>query len=495
MNRTRFASALAMAALAAILLPSFLHAQITFQRTYGDTADDGGQSVVQTADGGYYVVGYTCSSGASGADVFVIATDPWGDERWTQTFGGQPGDDYGYGVAMTANGDCLAAGYLVTMGHADVALHGNTADGGQLWIQVYGGSSDDMAYSVALNSDGGFIVAGATYSFGAGPPNAYVLRTDSLGDTLWTHAYGGAGEDYALSARQTADSGFIICGTTYSYGAGQSDIYLIKTDAAGDTQWTRTYGGAEHEHGHSVQQTADLGYIICGTTYSFGAGDADIWLVRTNASGDTLWTRTFGGDTADLGHSVAQTADHGFILCGQTASFGAGNYDAWLIKTDSSGDTLWTRTFGGGSDDVGYSVQPTTDGGFIMAGMTKSLGAGGADFYLVKTDANGRVAVAEPQANPTRASALSLSCEPNPFRARTAIGLQVVADGPASLAIFDASGRRVRTLSAASCKLSAVSSLPWDGRDEMGHVLPPGAYFVRLAAGDQHTSASIVLQR
>jgi hypothetical protein len=175
-----------LAALAALMLPLSLHAQITFQRTYGGTEDDGGQSVVQTADGGYYVVGYTCTSGSSGADVFVIATDQRGEERWTQVFGGQPGNDYGYGVAMTANGDCLAAGYLVTGGHADVALHGNTADGGQLWIQVLGGSSDDMAYSIARNSDGGFIVAGATYSFGAGTPNAYVLRTDSLGDTLWT---------------------------------------------------------------------------------------------------------------------------------------------------------------------------------------------------------------------------------------------------------------------------------------------------------------------
>jgi hypothetical protein len=476
--------------LATLLLPLSLHAQITFERTYGGTEDDGGQSVVQTADGGYYVVGYTCSSGSNGADVFVVATDQNGEERWTQVFGGQPGNDYGYGVAMTAHGDCLAAGYLITGGHADVALHGNTADGGQLWIQVIGGSSDDMAYSIARNSDGGFIVAGATYSFGAGVPNAYVLRTDSLGDTLWTRTYGGADEDYAFSARQTADSGFIICGTTYSFGAGQSDIYLIKTNAAGDTQWTRTYGGAQPEHGHCVRQTADSGYIICGTTLSFGAGAADIWLVRTDASGDTLWTRTFGGDTADLGHSVAQTADHGFILCGQTASFGAGNYDAWLIKTDSLGDTLWTRTFGGGSDDVGYSVQPTTDGGYIIAGMTKSLGAGGADFYLVKTDADGHVAVAEPKASSPRASALSLSCEPNPFCTKTAISLQLTADSPDELAIFDVGGRRVRTLT-----VDRTPFTVWKGTDDLGRALPSGAYFMKLDAGDQHASARVVLQR
>jgi hypothetical protein len=476
--------------LAALILPLSLKAQITFQRAYGGSEDDGGQSVVQTADGGYYVVGYTCTSGSRGADVFVIATDPSGEERWTQVFGGQPADDYGYGVAMTANGDCLAAGYLITGGHADVALHGNTADGGQLWIQLYGGSNDDMAYSIARNSDGGFVVAGVTYSFGSGVPNAYVLRTDSLGDTLWTRTYGGSGEDFAFSARQTADSGFIICGTTYSYGAGQSDIYLIKTNAAGDTEWTRTFGDAQPEHGHSVRQTADSGYVICGTTLSFGAGAADIWLIRTNADGDTLWTRTFGGDTADLGHSVALTSDGGFILCGQTASFGAGGYDAWLIKTDSMGDTLWTRTFGGGDEDVGYSVQPTADGGFIMAGRTRSLGAGGADFYLVKTDAAGHVAVAEPKPSPPCVSSLSLTCEPNPFRTRTAISLRLTANSRAELEVFDASGRCVRTLTA-----NRTSCAVWDGTDELGHALPSGAYFVRWEASGEHATARIVLQR
>ncbi|MCX6842355.1 MAG: T9SS type A sorting domain-containing protein [candidate division WOR-3 bacterium] len=471
-----------LTALAALLLPLPLKAQITFERTYGGTDNDGAQAVVQTTDGGYYVVGYTYSTGSGGADVFVIATDPSGEERWTQTFGGAQ-DDYGYGVAMTAHGDCLAAGYLMMLGRADVALHGNTADGEQLWIQVYGGSNDDMAYSIARNSDGGFIVAGATYSFGSGVPNAYVLRTDSLGDTLWTRTYGGAGEDYAFSARQTADSGFIICGTTYSYGAGQSDIYLVKTNAAGDTQWTRTYGGAEHEHGHSILQTADSGYLICGTTYSFGAGDADIWLIRTDANGDTLWTRTFGGDSSDLGHSVAQTADHGFILCGQTSSFGAGSYDAWLIKTDSAGDTLWTRTFGGAGDDRGYSVQQTADGGFVMAGYTSSSGAGEGDFYLVKTNSSGNVAVAEPKTSPPRASALSLSCEPNPCRGATTVRTSYIVPR-SSLSVYDAQGRMVLT------REVSTSPFPLSTSD-----LPPGAYFARLDAGGQHATARLVLQR
>jgi hypothetical protein len=480
-----------LTALAALLLPFPLKAQITFERTYGGTDNDGAQAVVQTLDGGYYVVGYTYSTGSGGADVFVIATDQDGEELWTQDFGGA-GDDDGYGVATFTDGGVLAAGRMDMGGQCDVALHSNMANGDQRWIRVYGGGQNDIAYSVARNSDGGFIVAGETYSFGAGTPNVYVLQIDSLGDTLWTRTYGGAGEDCAFSARQTADSGFIICGATYSYGAGQSDVYLIKTNAAGDTQWIRTYGGAQQEQGNSVLQTADSGYLICGTTYSFGAGDADVWLIRTDANGDTLWTRTFGGDTADLGLSVAQTADRGFILCGQTASFGAGNNDAWLIKTDSIGDTLWTRTFGGTSDDRGYSVQQTADEGYIIAGYTNSFGAGGGDFYLIKTNSLGNVAVEEPKTGPTRASGLSLSCEPNPFVGTTTVRLSPFAlrHSPLTLRVYDAQGRRVRTFT-----VNREPCTVWDGKDDLGQPLSSGAYFIRCDITGEHATTRIVLQR
>ena len=470
--------------LAALALPLSLHAQITFQRTYGGTADDGAQAVVQNEAGGYYVVGYTFSSGAGGADVSVTATDEYGTEQWSQLFGGQQ-DDYGFGVATTNGDGCLAAGYLVSMTQAEVALHANLADGGQHWIHVYGGTSNDMAYSVSRNSDDGFIVAGVTYSFGSGRPNAYVLRTDSVGDTLWTRTYGGANEDYAFAVQQSADSGFIICGTTYSYGAGQSDIYLIKTNAAGDTEWTRTYGGAEPEHGHSVQQTSDQGYVICGTTYSFGSGDADIWVVRTNANGDTLWTRTFGGDTADLGHCVAQTSDGGFIVCGQTASFGTGNYDAWLIRTDSSGDTLWARTSGGGDDDRAYSVRPTADGGFIVAGVTRSFGTGGSDAWLIKTDADGHVAIEEPKASATRPPAPAITCRPNPCRGTTTVSFAPQAStSPLTLRIYDIRGRVVltRQVSTSSFLLSTSE-------------LPSGAYFVRCDIARERFTTRLILQR
>ena len=155
------------------------------------------------------------------------------------------------------------------------------------------------------------------------------------GDTLW----------------KTTDEGYIITGHTWSY-----DIWLIKTNASGDTLWTKTFGGMDFDWSFSVQQTADGGYIITGWTESFGAGDRDIWLIKTNANGDTLWTKTFGGNGDDGGSQVQQTIDEGYIITGWTESFGAGDDDIWLIKTNADGDSLWTKTFGGGGlDEVFFS--------------------------------------------------------------------------------------------------------------------------------------------
>ena len=249
-----------------------------------------------------------------------------------------------------------------------------------------------MGYSVQQTTDGGFIIAGSTRSFGVGTPdgdNVYLIKTNASGDTLWTRNYGGTGIDWGNAVRQTTDGGYIIAGYTESFGAGIGDVCLIRTNAAGDTLWTRTYGGIYDDWGYSVQQTTDGGYIITGGTASFGAGDEDVYLIKTNALGDTLWTRTYGGTDIERGYSVQQTTDGGYIFAGLTYSFGAGGADVYVIATDAQGDTLWTRTYGGTGDDEGYSVQQTTDGGYIITGWTASFGAGGNNVYLIKTDAQG----------------------------------------------------------------------------------------------------------
>jgi len=222
---------------------------------------------------------------------------------------------------------------------------------------------------------------------------AICLASITAAQTSWQRTYDGPGYDGGWSVQQTTDGGYIITGYTYSFGPGTpsySNVYLVKTNASGDTLWTRTYGGARNDRGNSVQQTSDGGYIVAGFTWSFGVGADDVYFVKTDAQGDTLWTRAYGGPSNDEGYAVQQTADGGYIIAGNTNSFGVGTPDSdnvYVIKTDPSGDTLWTRTYGGPGYDEGWSVQQTTDGGYIIAGRTQSFGAGYHDVYLIRTDA------------------------------------------------------------------------------------------------------------
>ncbi|MCP4633305.1 MAG: T9SS type A sorting domain-containing protein [candidate division Zixibacteria bacterium] len=353
-------------------------------RTYGGTSSDVAYSVQQTTDGGYIAAGLTGSLGDD-FDFYLIKTDISGDTLWTRTYGGTY--KVAFSVQQTTDGGYIIVGYNYSFSTSehDYYLMKTDASGDTLWTRTYGGDSDDYAQSVQQTTDGGYIVAGHTESFGAGSSDYYLLKTDASGDTLWTRTYGGTSYEYAYSVQQTTDGGYIVTGHTESFGAG-GDFYLIKTDDFGDTLWTRTYGGTNSEWAYSVQQTTDGGYIVTGSTGSFGAGNADFYLVKTDAFGDTVWTQTYGGTSSDCARSVQQTTDGGYIIAGHTHSFGAGADDFYLIRTNAFGDTLWTRTYGGTSSDIAFSVQQTIDGGYIVAGDTRSFGTGISDAYLVKVE-------------------------------------------------------------------------------------------------------------
>jgi hypothetical protein len=347
--------------LSAVCLSSIASAETDWQKAYGGREDDAGRCVQQTTDGGFIVCGSTVPSTGGFYNLYLIKTDAQGDTLWTRTYGGTRADE-GNSVRQTSDGGYIVAGYTCSFGTGtpdsdNVYLIKTDAQGDTLWTRTYGGTKDDRGNCVQQTSDGGCIVAGWTYSFGAGGHDVYLIKTDAQGDTLWTKTYGGSGWDEGFSAQQTADGGYVIGGSTSTFGAGGYDVYVIKTNAAGDTLWTRTYGGAGLDYGHSVQQTSDGGYIIAGSTRSFGAGHYDVYLVKTNDSGDTLWTRTYGGTSADGGYSVQQTADGGFVVAGYTLP--AARTYVYVIKTDPRGDTLWTRTYGGIDDDRAYSVRQT----------------------------------------------------------------------------------------------------------------------------------------
>lgn len=254
--------------------------------------------------------------------------------------------------------------------------------------KTYAGIGYDRGNCVQQTSDGGYIVAGVEYSFGAGGRDVFLIRTDANGDTLWSKSFGGPGDDYGMDVKQTTDKGFIVAGYTNSFGQGFDDVYLIKTDSSGNLEWSKTYGGPNYDFGRSVQQTVDGGYIVAGSTANFGSGDFDVYLVKTNSAGDTLWTRCYGGNKSDLGVSVQQTDDEGYIIAGTTLSFGVGNYSAFLNRVDVNGNVLWAKTYTTEGSEMVNQMQMTDDGGFIIAG---GIFIGPTTTYssLFKTDSSG----------------------------------------------------------------------------------------------------------
>jgi len=457
-------------------------------RTCGGSGDDWAYSVQQTTDGGYIVAGWTHSLDTGYSDFYLVKTNSLGDTLWTRTYGGSI-DDFARCVQQTADGGYILAGNTLSFGAGnwDFYLVKTNSLGDTLWTRTYGGSDWDWAYSVQETADGGYIVAGHTESFGAGADDFYLIKTNSQGDTLWTRTYGGSSWDVAFSVRQTADGGYIVAGGTTCFGT--MCFLLVRVNGQGDTLWTRTYsyGGNEWDEMVCVRQTADGGYILAGRTESFGAEGYDFYLLKTDSLGDTLWTRIYGGSEDEKAVSVQQTTDGGYVVAGWTESFGAGGYDFYLVKTNSQGDTLWTRTYGGSADERARSVQQTTDGGYIVVGVTHSFGAGHWDFYLVKTGPD--IVSAEPLKNTLPANYALHPNWPNPFNPVTTIRYDVRKTGLISLRVFDLLGRGVAILVQGTIPAGSYI-VAWDAAD-----LPSGIYFCRMeAAGFVQTRKMLLVK-
>jgi len=354
-----------------------------WEKTFGGSDNEKAYSIEQTTDGGYIIAGSINSYGAGEFDVYLVKTDALGNIEWEKTYGGS-GTEFARSVRQTTDGGYIIAGSTNSYGAGwtDFYLVKADALGNIEWEKKYGGSYNEEAYSIEQTTDGGYIIAGETNSYGAGESDVYLVKADALGNIEWEKTYGGSDYEEAYSIEQTTDGGYILAGGTNSYGVN-GDAYLVKTDALGNKEWEKTYGGNNTEYIRSVEQTTDGGYILAGDSADFSIERYDIYLVKTDASGNIEWEKIIDSGSWDDGFSVEQTTDGGYILAGDTGSCDV-NGDAYLVKTDALGNIEWEKTVGGSDYDCAYSIKQTTDGGYIIAGDTASYGAVGVDVYLAK---------------------------------------------------------------------------------------------------------------
>lgn len=319
---------------------------IVWARTFGGFAADGGQAVCRTENGGFLIVGYTFSHGSGDADILAVKTDAEGKKVWAKTFGGA-GTEYGYGCAAV---------------------------------------------------DDGYIITGYTTSYGAGSKDVYLVKIDSRGNEIWSKTFGGASWDVGKAVSRAVDGGYVICGFTHSLGSGEEDIYLIRTDTAGNEVWSKTYGEERSETGNSVYAMADGGYIIGATTGTTEGGNSDFYLIKTDAEGNEVWSRKYAtngsyGHGFDWCNSMCPTKDGGFIMAGYSDCEDIMNVQ--VIKADSMGNEIWSKSFGNGKFyDYGNSICASSDGGYLIGGTAKAVDSAtiyNNDFYIVKLDSDGNI--------------------------------------------------------------------------------------------------------
>jgi hypothetical protein len=354
---------------------------------------ESGACVIETADGGYAVAGAAQGLGGWRRNVLLIRTDGFGREMWRRFFG--RGDvSRGNAVVETPDGGYLVAGtaWVSKERKSDVYLVRTGPGGDMLWDMTYGGEGRDEGLSVCLSEDGGCVIAGRTGSFGAGKDDLYLIRTDAGGNELWSRTFGGKGRDEGRSVCRRPDGGYAAAGMTGSFGAGEADAYLVIADSGGNLLHAGTYGGVHSEMGNSVCQARDGGFVIAGNTRRPGTGPGDVYVVKVDAGGKEVWSKTFGGRHGDYGNSVIRTGGDEYMVAGNTWPFGSmGESKIYLVKVGKEGDMLWGRTIAGAGSEYGLSICSGGESGYVIAGRTESAIGKDEDVYLVKTGEEGSV--------------------------------------------------------------------------------------------------------
>lgn len=394
----------------ALIISSPCYAQ-EWAKTYGEGGvPDVAMSIQQTVEGGYVVVGSSVTKAIyTYPDILAIKLDANGNIDWKYKYGDDGKEDVAKSIRQTAEGGYIVAGSkggsMNGFLKSDFWVIKLYPDGSIDWQNRYGRYHDTLVFhdatSIQQTADGGYILAGNREYRIDMKYNACILKLDSDGNIVWQKIYVTDETQKAHSIQQTVDelgepNGYIMAGTVWS---PFNDALIVKFNLDGSIAWQKTYDGGNHEGAKSIQQTFNQlgqpdGYIVAGNTtaYLIGMYDSDVLVLRLDLDGNIIWQKTYVGEKDEWANFVKQTDEGGFIVVGETYSFGAGNRDIWTLKLDGNGDIIWQKTYGNRDNDSANSIWQTDDGGYIVAGNTED------DFWVLKLDANGEIPNCSPMA-------------------------------------------------------------------------------------------------
>ena len=368
----------------------------TWAAVYGGISSNGASRVaishanaIATAPNGDIIIaGNTFGFGAGGSDFWVLRLSGNGSIIWQKTFGGSD-DDYANAVAVTPNGDIIVAGDTSSFGNGgwDTLIIRLDGRGNVKWEKTYGGEDDEYTNAVAIAQNGDIITAGSTSSFGAGNADVWVMRLSPDGDVKWQRAYGGPNDDEAYAVALTSGGNIVVSGYTSSFGAGDWDAWILRLDGNGSVIWQKTYGGEKSDEANAVAISPNGDIITAGSTSSFGAGDSDLWVLRLSGTGNVKWAKAYGGKKDDYANAVALTPSGDIIVAGGTYSFGAGGKDLWVLKLDGEGNVKWEKTYGEKHDDTANGVAVAPNGDILIAGGAYSI-TSGAEAWVIRLGEN-----------------------------------------------------------------------------------------------------------
>lgn len=380
-----------------VFLSQFGFSQTVFNKNYdNDSLLDYIGAVIQSDDGGYLICGNTYNFSTGFIATLLIKTDCTGDTIWKKVYDlSNTGADSGESILQLYNKNYIVFGYYqdTILLKKDMFLMELDVKGNIDWFNAYGGTENEGGYMVKKTNDNGYILCGYTSSsMSNGGIDIYIVKTDSLGNIDWENNYGGSLDDVAYSIDLTYDNGYIIGGRTYSYGLGEDDLYMVKIDSLGNFKWQQTYGTSGDDYGETIIQTLDKGFAFVGSIEN-GSGNDDAYIVKTDSLGNFKWDKTYG--TFSFGETfkrIIQLPDSSYIVSGGLGNNNPGDFDGWLIKLSPTGDSLWSMSYGNSAYTLGdyfYDICLTSDGGYAMGGQWNRIGPPYQNAWLVKTDSLG----------------------------------------------------------------------------------------------------------